>query len=85
MVAYKIYFKASVERDLRNIPQKELVTILQKIESLSTEPRPHGSEKLSGQDRYRIRQGDYRILYSIKDDLLVVWIVKVGHRKFVYR
>jgi mRNA interferase RelE/StbE len=85
MAEYKIFFRKSVWKDFESIPKKELNRILEKIESLSENPRPSGSQKLSGQERYRIRQGRYRILYSIQDKELTIWIVKVGHRKDVYR
>ena len=85
MAGYKIFFRKSVWKDFESIPKKELNRILQKIESLSENPRPSGSQKLSGQERYRVRQGRYRILYSIQDEELTVWVVKVGHRKGVYR
>jgi len=85
MAAYEVYFKESVEKDFREIPRKDLKRILQRIESLATEPRPSGCEKLTGQERYRFRQGLYRIVYSIQDKKLTVWIVKVGHRKDIYR
>ncbi len=85
MAGYKIFFKKSVWKDFESIPQKELNRILQKIEALSENPRPSGSQKLSGQEQYRIRQGRYRILYSIQDQELTVWVVQVGHRKDVYR
>ena len=85
MAGYKIFFRKSVWKDFETIPKIELNRILEKIESLSENPRPSGSQKLSGQERYRIRQGRYRILYSIQDKELTVWIVKVGHRKDVYR
>jgi len=85
MGEYKIFFKESVEKDLRSIPKKDLKKILTRIESLAKEPRPQGYEKLSSQDKYRIRQGTYRIIYSIQDQELTVWVVKVGHRKDVYR
>jgi mRNA interferase RelE/StbE len=85
MAVYRLYFRESVERDLRSIPRKDMLVILQRIKSLATDPRPPGVEKLTGQDRYRLRQGHYRILYSILDHELSVWIVKVGHRKDVYR
>lgn len=85
MAEYKIFFKVSVEKDLRQIPQREIRKILQKIDSLTTNPRPSGSEKLTGQERYRVRQGRYRILYSIKDNELTIWVVKISHRKDVYR
>ena len=85
MAVYKVYFKASVEKDFRSIPKKDLKKILLKIESLAGNPRPLGYEKLTGQERYRLRQGRYRIVYSIQDNILTVWIVKVGQRKDIYR
>jgi mRNA interferase RelE/StbE len=85
MAAYKIYFKKSVQKDLSSIPKNDLKKILSRIENLGEDPRPAGCEKLTGQERYRLRQGRYRILYSIQDDELTIWIVKVGHRKNVYR
>jgi len=85
MAAYKVYFKESVEKDLRTIPKKDLHKILERISQLALEPRPMGCEKLTDQEKYRIRQGIYRILYSIQDDQLTVWIVKVGQRKDIYR
>lgn len=81
MAGYKIFFRKSVWKDFESTPKKELNRILKKIESLSENPRPSGSQKLSGQERYRIRQGRYRIIYSIQDEELTVWIVKIGHRK----
>ena len=85
MVAYKVFFKKSVWKDFKSIPKNELTIILERIHSLSDNPRPSGSLKLSGQERYRLRQGRYRILYSIQDEELTVWVVKVAHRKKVYR
>ncbi|RJQ54066.1 MAG: type II toxin-antitoxin system RelE/ParE family toxin [Desulfobacteraceae bacterium] len=85
MVEYDIYFRESVWKDLKGIPKRDLQNILKRIDSLSEDPRPFGCEKLTGQDRYRLRQGKYRIIYSIQDKELTVWIVKVGHRKDVYR
>jgi mRNA interferase RelE/StbE len=85
MAAYKIYFKKSVEKDFKVIPKKNLVKILERIEALAKDPRPPGCEKLSGQQKYRLRQGRYRILYSVQDDELTIWVVKVGHRKDIYR
>jgi len=85
MAAYKVYFKESVEKDFTAMPKKDLVKILRRIKALSENPRPSGCEKLTGRERYRVRQGRYRIVYSIEDAVLTVWIVKVGHRKDVYR
>ena len=85
MAAYKIFFKESVWKDFEPIPKKDLKKILQSIDRLSEDPRPRGCEKLTGQERFRLRQGRYRIVYSIQDNELTVWVVKVGHRKDVYR
>ena len=85
MAEYKIYFKESVEKDFSTIPKKDLRKTIRRIEMLAKDPRPPGYEKLTGQDRYRVRQGLYRIVYSIHDKDLAVWIVKVGHRKDIYR
>ena len=85
MAAYKIFFKKSVEKDFVGIPKKDLQRIIRLIGSLEDNPRPPGCEKLTGQERYRVRQGRYRIVYSIQDDELTVWIVKAAHRKDVYR
>ena len=85
MAAYKVHFRESVEKDLSTIPKRDLKRILQRIKMLEDNPRPSGCEKLTGQERYRVRQGKYRIVYSIQDYELTVWIVKVGHRKNIYR
>jgi len=85
MAAYKVFFRESVEKDLLGIPKKDLRKILHRIKLLSDDQRPSGHEKLTGQERYRIRQGRYRIVYSIQDKEVTVWIVKVGQRKDVYR
>jgi len=85
MDEYKVYFKKSVEKDFSALPKEDLQKILHRIEALAKDPRPPGCEKLTGQERYRVRQGRYRILYSIQDKQLTVWIVKVGQRKDIYR
>lgn len=85
MVRYEIVFKQSVAKDLRQIPGKDVQRILKRIDSLANDPRPADMEKLSGDDKYRIRQGNYRILYTIEDSVVTVTIVKVGHRRDVYR
>lgn len=85
MANYKLTFRKSVAKDLRPIPNIDVARILQRIEELRDNPRPAGSEKLSGQERYRIRQGVYRIIYEVEDELLVITVVKVGHRKHVYK
>jgi len=85
MATYRFFFRKSVQKDLAAIPKRDLARILSRIEALSAVPRPSGCEKLTGQERYRVRQGRYRIVCSIQDDELTVWAVKVGHRKSVYR
>jgi mRNA interferase RelE/StbE len=85
MAKYKIYFRESVEKDFIVILKTDVKKILRRIELLAAEPRPSGCEKLTDQERYRIRQGQYRVVYSIQDDELTVWIIKVAHRKDIYR
>lgn len=85
MVEYKVFFKKSVCKYFKSIPDKDLIYILQSIEELKSEPRRSGSKKFSGQERYRYRVGKYRIIYSIQDDELTIWIVKFVHREGVYR
>lgn len=85
MAAYEVYFKKSVQKDLSSIRKNDLKKILRRIESLGEDPRPAGCEKPTGKERHRLRQGRYRILYSVQDVELTVWIVRVGHRKDVYR
>lgn len=83
--SYSLVFKKSVAKDLRSIPNEDAARLLTRIDGLQENPRPGDSEKLSGQQRYRVRQDVYRIIYEIEDDLLVVKVVKVAHRKHVYR
>jgi len=85
MASYKLSFKQSVVKDLRRIPKDDVAGILKRIDMLAENPRPPGSEKLSGQERYRVRQGVYRIIYEIVDDALLVTVVKVGHCREVYQ
>lgn len=85
MASYELLFKQSVAKDLRSISKKEVARILRRVESLRDNPRPPGSEKLSGRERYRIRQGVYRIIYEVTDEALIVVVVKDGHCKRVYK
>lgn len=84
MAKYDVVFKRSVYKDLRSIPNADLKRVLAKINSLDVDPRPIGCEKLSGQERYRVRQGVYRIIYEIVGDQLIVMVVRVGLRGQVY-
>lgn len=85
MVKYRIEIKKSAAKEIEHIAHKDIKSVLEKISSLAENPRPHNCKKLSSQEKYRIRCGDYRILYSIEDAILIVFVVKVGHRKDVYR
>lgn len=85
MASYELVFRKSVAKDLRAPPSDDVRKIVSRIESLAENPRPAGCEKLSGLERYRVRPGIYRIIYEIEDARLTVLIVKVGHRREVYR
>ena len=85
MASYKLVIKRSVAKDLRAFPNADVAAILRRIQALADDPRPAACEKLSAQERYRVRKGVYRILYEIQDQNLVVTVVKVGHRRDVYR
>jgi mRNA interferase RelE/StbE len=85
MGKYKIIFRKSVAQDMRRIPIEIFKKNLAAMDSLSEEPRPSGVERLSGQEKYRVRQGNYRIIYEITDKEVIVVVVKVGYRKDVYR
>jgi mRNA interferase RelE/StbE len=82
---YKILVKPSAVKEIENIPKKDRLRIIKRINSLAEDPLPAGCEKLSGQELYRVRQGKYRIVYSISDFELIIIVVKVGHRRDVYR
>jgi mRNA interferase RelE/StbE len=85
MASYELVFKKSVANDLRRLPQQDVRRILDRIRSLADDPRPFGCEKLSGLERYRVRVGVYRVIYEIRDRILMVLIVKIAHRGDVYR
>ena len=85
MALYRLLLKTSAKKELRKIPKKDSLKILNKIEKLAENPRPEGATKLSYHEKYRLRQGNYRIIYSIEDKELIVWVVKVAHRKEIYK
>jgi len=85
MAKYRVLIRKSAVDEVGRIPKKDLRRLVERIRSLGDEPRPHGSEKLSAQERYRIRQGDYRVVYSVDDAMRTVEIVKIGHRSEIYR
>ena len=85
MAKYKIEIKRSAQKEIRKISnKKDRQRIISRIAQLTENPRPPGCQKLSNQEAYRIRQGVYRIVYTISDDVLIVTIVKVGHQRDVY-
>lgn len=86
MARYRVLIKPSAVREIEAVPQKrQRQRIVARIESLADIPRPRGCEKLSNREQYRVRQSVYRIVYTVEDDELVVWVVKIGHRSSVYR
>lgn len=85
-MAYTVEISPSAERQLRNLPRNVQDLVRPRIRALATEPRPSGVVKMAGQkDTYRIRVGDYRVMYRIEDKVLLVSITSVGHRSNVYR
>ncbi len=85
MEEYKIFFKKSVEKDLKKIPKKDLLKILKKIKALKTYKTPNGSEKLINNELYRVRQGSYRSLYLIEEKNLTINIIKIAYRSKIYK
>ena len=86
MARFEVLIKASAAKEIEDIAnRRDRRRIVERIRSLGDEPRPPGCQKLSGQDKYRVRQGVYRIVYSVHDKVLVVQVIKVGHRSDVYR
>ena len=85
MAKYKILIKPSAVKELTKIPDKDIKRITDKIKTLADDPRQPGCEKLSGQDKYRLRQGKYRIIYSILEKTLIVSVIQIGHRKHIYK
>jgi mRNA interferase RelE/StbE len=85
VASYKLYIKPSAVKEVESLPKKDRLRIVQKIQGLTNDPRPPGCEKLTRDDKYRVRQRGYRIVYSIKDQELIVIVVKVGHRKDIYK
>jgi mRNA interferase RelE/StbE len=85
MAKYRIEIKKSAVKELNKLQPQDLKIIIQKIQDLADDPRPTGCKKLTGDEKYRIRSGQYRILYKIEDDVLVIYIVKIAHRRDVYR
>ena len=85
MASYWVLVKPSAARELEAVPRKDRSRLAERIQNLGAMPRPGGCGKLSGGDRYRVRQGDYRIIYSVDDPQRVVRVIKIGHRSEVHR
>jgi mRNA interferase RelE/StbE len=85
VASYRVLIKRSAAKELEGLPPKVRRQVAAKVAGLAVTPRPQGVEKLSGQEKYRIRQGDYRVLYSIDDTAETVTVVKIGHRRDLYR
>ena len=85
MAKYELQIKSSAVKEIERLPRKDRPKIVQRIRALASNPRPHGREKLSAEEKYRVRQGDYRVVYSVDDNERSILVVKVGHRKEVYR
>jgi len=85
MGRYSVLIKRSAQKELTAIPRVYLIPITKMIGSLAENPRPAGCEKLSSDEKYRIRKGPYRIIYSIHEKELIIWVVKIAHRKEAYR
>jgi len=85
VASYSVLIKPSAAKELERLPDKLRRQLAKRIHSLAENPRPVGAEKLTGDDLYRIRQGDYRVVSSIEDAVLTVLVVRVGNRRDVYR
>lgn len=85
MASYKLLITRSASKELEAVTTKDRSRIVAKIRGLEDHPRPSGVEKLSGDEKYRLRQGDFRILYEIEDRQLIVTVVRIGNRRDVYR
>ena len=85
MASYSLFLKPSAVKELEVLPLAQRRRVVTRIRGLAAEPRPHGSEKLSGEEKYRVRQGTYRVLYTVDDAKHEVVVVKIAHRREVYR
>jgi mRNA interferase RelE/StbE len=85
MASYSVVLTASARREIEDLERRDRERVMVAIGSLRDDPRPHGCEKLSALDRFRIRVGPYRVVYTIDDTIVTVVVVKVGHRRDVYR
>jgi len=85
-VPYRIELTTAARRQLRSLPAREQTRVGQTIDELATDPRPPGSQKLAGlENQWRVRVGDYRIIYEVRDRVLLVLVIRIGHRRDIYR
>ena len=85
MALYSLVITKSAAKELEAVPEKDRRRLIERIRGLANEPRPFGAEKLSGEDKYRVRQGNFPILYEILDRELVITVIRTGNRRDVYR
>jgi len=85
VASYSVLIKPSAAKELERLPEKLRRQLAKRIQALADNPRPVGAEKLTGEDLYRIRQGDHRVVYSIADAVLTVLVIRIGNRRDVYR
>lgn len=83
--SYNVVLKRSAEKELRAIPKPDIQRVVARLQGLAHDPRPRGCEKMEGANLYRVRQGDWRVLYEVDDTAKRVMVVKIGHRREIYR
>ncbi len=84
-MAYRIDISTIAKKNLKKLPKQEVKKIIEKIKFLAVDPRPSGCKKMKNRDAYRIREGNYRVIYRIEDDRLLISVINIGHRKEIYR
>lgn len=84
MAEYQVLLSKSVQKQLDALPNAVVEVLIHALYELQTEPRPFGCKKLKGREAYRIRKGNYRIIYEIEDQQLIIQIIAIGHRKDIY-
>jgi mRNA interferase RelE/StbE len=85
MASYRVLIKRSAGKEIRNLPTRDRRRVVSAIQGLAADPRPPGSQRLSGREAYRVRLGRYRVVYTIEDAHLVVEVIRVAHRREAYR
>jgi len=85
MEFYKVNFVKSVKKDFKKIRKLEVAKILDAIDELAKNPRSSKSKKLKGEKLYRLRVGNYRVIYDIQDNVMLIFVIKLGHRSYIYR